>query len=70
MIELLLLLLLLLLVVVVEAVVLSSTDTGLWWFRTMPGLSERSSKQVSTDGNASLFDNHSSSSSATSGERL
>lgn len=45
----------------------SSTDTGLWRFNpSKSGFSERRPKHVSTVGNASLFDNHSSSSSTNS----
>lgn len=49
----------------------SRTDTGLLWFswlRTLPehGLPGRISRHVSTPGNASLFDNHSKSSSTDS----
>jgi hypothetical protein len=62
-----LLLLLLLLLLWVLVTLLSSTDTGLWCLDRLPGCSDDSTpKNVSIVGNESLFDIHSSSSSAIS----
>jgi hypothetical protein len=61
-----LLLLLLLLLLWVLVMLLSSTDTGLWCLDRLPGCSESMPKNVSIVGNESLFDIHSSSSSAIS----
>lgn len=55
-----------LLLLLLLVVLLSSTETGLWCFGTPTGWSERMPTNVSTAGNKSLFDIHSSSSSANS----